>query len=142
MPVYSSLGTKLQLTISSVLTDLVGVRDVEFEAPELEMMEVDDIASTHVDLDPTGRSKGGSVKASSFYDPAAATTTALLALFNSQTKTSGVYVATVWAIVWSGATAVTQGFSGTLTKQTRKAERGSPLMADLEITVSRRPTLV
>jgi hypothetical protein len=142
MPVYSSLGTKLQVTITSVLTDIVGVRDVEFEAPELEMMEVDDIASTHVDMDPTGRSKGGSVKASAFYDPAAATTTALLALFNAPVKTSGVFVPTVWAIVWQGATAVTQGFSGTLTKQTRKAERGSPLMADLEITVSRKPTLV
>lgn len=139
---YSSLGTKLQLTISSVLTDLVGIRDVEFEVPEMEMMEVDDLASEHVDLDPTGRTKGGSVKASSFYDPAAATTTALIALFNSPVKTSGVYVPTVWAIVWSSSAGATQGFSGTLTKQTRKAERGSPLMADLEITVSRKPTLV
>lgn len=141
MPAYSSLGTKLQLTISSTLTDVIGIRDVEFDPGELEMMEVDDLDSTHVDMDPTGRTKGGSVKASGFWDPAAASSVALTALFNSQVKTAGVFVPTVWAIVWSGATAVTQGFSGTLVKQPRKAERGSPLMRDLEITVSRKPTL-
>ena len=142
MAKYSSLGTKLQLTIASVLTDLAQVRDVDFDPGELEMYEIDDLASTSVDEDPSGRAKPGSVKASMFYDPASASNTALIALWNSPVVTSGVYVPTAWAIVWSAATAVTQLFSGTLTKQSRKAERGSPLMADIEIKVSRKPTLV
>ena len=139
---YSSLGTVLQQTIASVLTTVAGIRDVEFEAPELEMYDVDDLVATHVDQDPSGRSKGGSCKASMFLDPASASHTALIALFNSPVVTSGVYVGTAWAIVWSASPASTQLFTGTLTKQSRKAERGSPLMMDLEITVTRRPTLV
>lgn len=142
MTAYSSLGTKLQLTIASVLTDVAGVRDVEFETPEVEMMEIDDLGAGYVEQDPTGRSKGGSVKGSMFYDPAAASSAALIALFNSPVKTAGVYVPTVWAIVWSVNPTATQGFSGTLVKQSVKAERGSPLIKDLEITVSRKPTLV
>jgi hypothetical protein len=139
---FSSLGTKLQLTIASVLADVAEVRDVEFEAPELEMYEVDDLGSTHVDEDPSGRTKGGSVKASMFYDPAAAGSSALIALFNAPVKTSGVFVPTAWAIVWSVNPAATQLFSGTLVKQNVKAERGSPLIKDLEIKISRKPTLV
>jgi len=139
---YSSLGTKLQLAIASVLTDLAGIRDVEFDPGEMEMYEIDDLGSTNVDEDPSGRTKSGSVKASMFYDPASASNSALIALWNSPVVTSGVYVPTVWAIVWSASPTATQGFSGTLTKQSRKAERGSPLMADIEIKVSRKPTLV
>jgi hypothetical protein len=44
--------------------------------------------------------------------------------------------------VWSVNPAATQGFSGTLVKQNVKAERGSPLIKDLEISVTRKPTLV
>lgn len=142
MGIYSSLGTKLQLTIAAALADVAGIRDVEFEAPELEMYEVDDLGSTHVNEDPSGRTKGGSVKGSMFYDPAAASSAALLALFNAPVKTAGEFVPTVWAIVWSVHPAATQGFSGTLVKQTVKAERGSPLIKDLEIKISRKPTLV
>jgi hypothetical protein len=139
---FSSLGTKLQLTIASVLTDVAQVRDVEFEAPELELMEVDDLAADYVERDPTGRSSGGSVKGSMFYDPAAAGSSALIALYNAPVLTSGVRVPTAWAIVWSVNPAATQLFSGTLVKQTVKAERGSPLLKDLEISVTRKPTLV
>ncbi len=142
MAKYSSLGTKLQLKIASVLTDVAGVRDVELESPEQEMMEVDDLGADFVEEDPTGRSKGGSCKASMFYDPAAASSAALIALYNAPTKTAGVYVPTDWAIVWSVNPAATQAFSGTLTKQNVKAERGSPLIKDLEIKITRKPTLV
>lgn len=96
---YSSLGTVLQLTIAAVLTTLVGIRDVDFESPELEMYETDDLASNFVEEDPSGRAKGGSVKGSMFFDPASASNTALIALFNAQVQTSGIYVPTVWAII-------------------------------------------
>ncbi len=139
---FSSLGTKLQLSIASVLTDVAGVRDVEFESPEMEMYEADDLAADHVEEDPSGRTKGGSCKASMFYDPAAAGSSALIALFNAPVKTSGVYVPTDWAIVWSVNPAATQPFKGTLVKQNVKAERGSPLIKDLEIKISRKPVLV
>jgi hypothetical protein len=139
---FSSLGTKLQLTIASVLADVAQVRDVEFETPELELMEIDDLSNDYVERDPSGRSSGGSVKASMFYDPAAASSAALIALYNAPVVTAGVRVPTVWAIVWSVNPAATQGFSGTLVKQNVKAERGSPLTKDLEISVTRKPTLV
>jgi hypothetical protein len=142
MAKYTSLGTLLKLAIASVLTTVAGVRDVDFESPELELYEVDDLESTYVEQDPSGRSKGGSVKFSMFYDPASASNTALIALYNSQTKTSGVYVPSDWSITWQAATAATQLFSGILVKQNRKAERGSPLIMDGEITVTRKPTLV
>lgn len=139
---YSSLGSKLQQSIASVLTDVAGIRDIDFDPGEIELYDIDDLASNSVDQDPSGRVKPGSVKASMFYDPASASNTALIALWNSPVVTSGVYVPTVWAIVWSASPAATQGFSGTLTKQGRKAERGSPLLSDLEIKVTRKPTLV
>lgn len=139
---YSSLGTVLQLAIASVLTAVVGIRDVEFEVPELEMYETDDLAADFVEEDHSGRTKGGSVKFSMFYDPASASNTALIALFNAPVKTSGVYVPTSWAIVWSANPAATQPFSGTLVKRNIKAERGSPLITDGEIRVTRKPTLV
>ena len=82
------------------------------------------------------------MKFSYFYDPAAASVTALNALFNTPTKTAGIYVFSEWAIVWQGATAATQNFKGILVKQNRKAERGSPLITDGEIQVTRKPTLV
>lgn len=139
---YTSLGSFLQITLATVLTTVAGIRDIDFESPELELMDVDDLESTHVDQDPTGRTKGGSVKASAFWDPAAASHAGLCVLFNAPVKTLGVYVPTVCAISWSAQPATVQGFSGTLTKQSRKAERGSPLMCDLEIAVTRKPTLV
>jgi len=142
MAKYSSLGTLLKQSIADVLTTVVGIRDVEMEVPELELYDVDDLSSSHVDQDPSGRTKGGSVKASMFLDPASASHTALIALFNSPTVTAGVYVPTEWSIVWSASPASTQLFSGTLVKQNRKAERGSPLMMDLEIAITRKPTLV
>lgn len=142
MAKYSSLGTLLKQTIAAVLTTVAGIRDVEFETPELEMMEVDDLSADYVEEDPTGRSKGGSVKASMFFDPASASNVALIALYNAPVKTAGVYVPTAWSIEWSASPVATQLFSGTLVKQSRKAERGSPLMTDLEIKVTRKPTLV
>ena len=142
MAKFSSLGTVLKQTISAVLTIVAGIRDVEFESPELEMYEIDDLVSTHVEEDHSGRTKGGSVKGSMFYDPASASNVALIALFNAPVLTAGVYVPVAWSIDWSASPTATQLFSGTLVKQNRKAERGSPLMADIEIKVTRKPTLV
>lgn len=142
MAKFSSLGTKLQLSIASVMTDVAQVRDVEFETPEVELMEIDDLSNDYVERDPSGRSSGGSVKGSQFYDPAAASSAALIALYNSPVVTAGVRVPTLWSIVWSVNPAATQAFSGTLVKQNVKAERGSPLIKDLEISVTRKPVLV
>lgn len=139
---YTSLGTKLKVTISSVLTVVTGVRDIEFEAPELELYEKDDLQDDYVAREHSGRFSGGSVKGSQLWDPAAASSTKLKGLFNSPTVTSGVYVPEVWSIEWSDTGASTQGFSGYLTKQTRKAERGNPLVNDFEIQVAVKPTLV
>lgn len=132
---FTSLGTLLKVTVASVLTTVAGMRDVEFDAPEVETYESDDIVDTYVNLEVTGRTKGGSVKGSLLWDPASATNTKLIALFNTPARED-------WSIVWSSSPAATQLFNGILTKQTRKAERGNPLISDIEIAVSRKPTLV
>lgn len=142
MPAYSSLGTLLKMDIATVMTTVAGVRSVEFEAPEKELYETDDLGTTNVNRDFSGRTSGGSVKASLFYDPAAASQVALAAHFNSPTLTSGVYVPTAWQVVWSVNPAATQPFTGEGIKQSRKAEAGSPLMAEIEIAVTRKPTLI
>lgn len=132
---FTSLGTLLKVTITSVLTTVTGIRDVEFEAPEVETYETDDLVDTHVNIDVTGRTKGGSVKASQLWDPAAASSAKLIGLFATPARED-------WSIVWSSSPSVSQLFNGILTKQTRKAERGNPLVNDIEIAVARKPTLV
>ena len=139
MTVSSSLGSILQLTISAVLTTIAGVRDLEFDPGEVETFERDALEDVdYVDLDVTLRTKGGKCSGSMFYDPAAATNTALVALINSPSTTTRN---TAWQITWSDPAATTQPFSGILTKLTRKASRGEPLTSDFEIAVSQKPTL-
>ena len=142
MNAYSSLGTLLKMSIASVMTTVSGVRNVEFDAPEKELYDVDGLASTFLEQDFSGRTKGGSVKAEMFFDPAAASQQALVAEFNSPTLTSGMYVAPSWQVVWSASPSATQAFVGEITKQSRKAERGSPLIANIEIAITRKPTLI
>lgn len=132
---FTSLGTVLKVTISAVLTTISGMRDVTFDAPEVETYESDELVDTFVNLEVSGRTKGGSVKGSLLWDPAAATNSKLIGLFNTPARED-------WSIVWSSSPAATQLFNGILTKQNRKAERGNPLMAEIEIAVARKPTLV
>lgn len=135
MAAISSLGSVLTVLISAVQTTIAGIRDIEFDPPEVETYEIDDLTSTHVDVDPTGRCGGGTVKASLFYDPAAAAMSKLITLFTTPATE-------VFNIKWGVTPASTQVFTGILIKQSRKAERAAPLMADIELKVARKPTLV
>ncbi len=131
----TSTDTILQQEISSVFTPVAGIRNVEFTAPEVESVEVDDLESDFVDLLVTGRLSGGGVNSSMFLDPAAATQTALIAIINTPAMAA-------WKILWPDTGTTTQALDGILKKIVRKAERGEPLMQDIEIVTARKPTLV
>lgn len=135
----SSLGTTLSMTVASVSTIIAGMRDIEFEAPEVETYETDDLVDDYVNIDVTGRSKGGSCKGSMLWDPASATSGILADAFDEPVRAS-------FSIGWGGPgddpPVATQPFNGILVKQTRKAERGNPLICDIEIAVARKPVLV
>lgn len=133
MTVYAGQSTVLQVAISSVLTTIVGVRDVEFDPGEVETMEIDDLDSDYVDLDVTGRAGGGSVSAEAFWDPANAQMQALHALWNDPAKED-------FSITW-GATSQDTAFNGILTKCPISATRTDPITTALEIAVAERPTL-
>lgn len=133
MTVYAGVATVLQVTISSVLTTIVGVRDVEFDPGEVETMEIDDLSSDYVDLDVTGRAGGGTVSAECFWDPANAQMQALHTLWNTPAKEA-------FSITW-GATTESTAFTGILTKLPLTANRTDPITTAIEIAVAERPTL-
>lgn len=137
--ISSSLGTILKLSIASVLTTILGVRDIDFDPGEVETFERDALADVdYLETDCTGRTKGGKCSGSMFYDPAAATNDALVALINSVDADTRD---TAWQVTWSDPAATTQPFVGPLVKLTRSAKRGEPLMSDFEIAISQKPTL-
>jgi hypothetical protein len=133
MTVYAGQGTILQVTIAASLTTIAGVREVEFDPGEVEVMEIDDLASDYIDLDVTGRAGGGSVKAPTLWDPANAQMQALHALWNTPAKED-------YSITW-GATAESIAWNGILTKMPIKAVRSEPIMSELEFKVAERPAL-
>lgn len=133
MTVYAGLATILQVTISSVLTTIAGVRDVNLDPGEVETMEVDDLDDDYVGLDVTGRAGGGSVTGECFWDPAAATMQALHTLWNTPAKEA-------FSITW-GATSESIAISGILTKMPITATRTDPITTALEIKIAERPVL-
>lgn len=133
MTVYAGRTTVLQVTISSSLTTIAGVRGVEFDPGEVETMEVDDLSDDYVDLDVTGRAGGGSVTADAFWDPANAQMQALNKLWNTPKKED-------FSITW-GASNQSTAFKGILTKLPITASRSDPITTNIEIKVAQRPSL-
>ena len=134
MATASSIGTLLKVDIASTLTTIAGVRNVDFKSPEVETYETDDLDDTYIGLATTGRTGGGSVSFSKFYDPAAATHATMKGLINSPAEKS-------FQIVWSDASTTSQDLDGILKSLNIKAERGDALMEDGEIMISSAPTL-
>lgn len=142
MPAVSSLGTVLKVAISSVLTAISGIRDVDWKPGEVELMEIDDIDDDYVNQDVTGRASAGEVTAQMFSDFASASWAKLTTLFETPAKED-------FQIEWQqdsdGTTAdlqaTTQPFTGILKTLPVKAERGQPLLTDISIAVAERPTL-
>jgi len=134
MPTASSVGTVLQVDISSTLTTIAGVRNVDFKSPEVEFYDADDITDTFVEQGITERTSGGSVSFEKFYDPAAATHSVLVGCINTP-------VIKDWKIIWSDASTTEQDLTGALKNLNQKAARGDALMEDGEITITSAPTL-
>ena len=130
----SSLGTVLKVAVAGVQTAIAGVRNVDFKSPEVELYETDGLTDTYVGRNTTGRTSGGSVSFEKFFDPAAATHSALIALINSPATAD-------WQIAWSDAAATVQDFTGVLKSLSQKAARGDALMESGEIEITSAPTL-
>ena len=133
MTVYAGKGSLLQVTISASLTTIAGVRNIDFDPGEVELMDVDDLADDYVDRDVTGRASGGSVAAEGFWDPANAQMQALHTLWNTPAIED-------FSITWS-TTSESLPFKGILTKLPITANRTDPLLTNLEIAVAQRPVL-
>lgn len=133
MTVYAGKGSVLQVTISASLTTIAGIRNIDFDPGEVELMDVDDLVDDYVDRDVTGRASGGNVAAEGFWDPANAQMQALHTLWNTPAKED-------FSITWS-TTSESLPFKGILTKLPIAANRTDPLLTNLEIAVAERPVL-
>ncbi|TWT57253.1 hypothetical protein KOR42_06110 [Thalassoglobus neptunius] len=133
MTVYAGVDSILQVTIAASLTTIAGIRDIEFDPGEVELMEIDDLASDYVDRAPTGRAGGGTVTAECFWDPANAQMQALHTLWNTPAEED-------FSITWS-TTTESIAFKGILTKIPISATRTDPITTALEVAVSQRPVL-
>lgn len=134
MPTATSIGTVLKVTVSSVLTAIAGVRNVDFKSPEVELYDTDDLDDTYAGREVTGRTSGGSCSFDKFMDPAAATHTVVKGLINTPAVVA-------WQIAWSDAGSTTQDFTGSLKSLNQKAERGDALMESGEVDITSAPTL-
>lgn len=133
MTVFVGKGSVFQKTISASLTTVAGVRNFKFNPGENETMETDDLASSYVTLQETGRAGGGSCSGQLLWDPANATQIAMHISFNTPTveNYSNTY----------GSTTESIAYTGILTKFELTVERADPIVADFEIAVADRPTL-
>lgn len=141
---YSSLGTILEVEVATVMTEIAGIRNVNFNPGEVEMFESDDLVDTHVNQSVTGRTGGGEVTAQMFTDFLAATWTPLADLWMTPAVNN-------YRVTWpnadsdggtAGVQAATQPFVGILKTIPVVAERGQPLLSDISISVARKPVLV
>lgn len=132
----TAYGTKLQLSIASVFTDIAAVR--RFGAPSLERETID---ATHLQSANNAREflgslrNGGEFTMQILFDPGETTHKAL-------TTAMGSTAADSWKIVWPDASTSTDWpFSGWVTGFEVTGELGDLTLADLTVKITGWPTL-
>lgn len=123
--VYRSKGTKLQVSIASTLTTVVGLKDFSFGGMDNEMIEEAGLEDEYPVVIPSDTVTVGTGTAAVIWDPLDATQQFLHAAKNDKTEVTG-------NIIW-GNTGVEEPCKFYVEKFERKAERTSGLMADLAI---------
>ena len=123
-------GSKIQLSISSVFTDIAQVLDINPPHPKVEHFKTTDLSSGvgHTYL-PTGYVEGGECTFEIFYDMATATHTALLALITTPAVSS-------WKVIFANAGTTTWSFSGILESFEPKVAMDGGVKASIKIKVT------
>lgn len=127
---FASKGTKLQLEIATVFTDIIQVVSIDGPGPDVETFDARHLGSgTGVPMLPNGYVAGGSVSAEMFLDPAAATTLALTALLTTPAVVN-------WKEIFSDTAATEWPFAGILKSFNPSAKPEDGLKATMEIMLS------
>lgn len=127
----NSLGSELQVSISSVFTEVPGLQNLEVDTGTNSTWEAYDIADTYEKKKPTGVKGGGKLSAKRLVDVLDPVDQFLHACHNNGGVPSGASFLEGKAQV--GTTGVLLAFSGTLTTYKLAMERKNGVMADLEV---------
>lgn len=138
MPVvgYSTLGSELQITVTSTLTKVPGVQNFTLNPGENGTFESGDLSSDYVELIGTGVQSGGTISGTMTWDPLDATQQVMQGAYNT-----GEVVAGSCRMGATGDTGIDYAASFIVTKFEMKAERNSGLMVDFECALADRVTL-
>lgn len=117
-------GSMLKISVSSVLTELPGVDNIELDLGENLTFENADISSSYVSPVASGLRGSGSLSADLIRDPLGAVQQALQAAYNDQTALASSFTI--------GATGVILTLSLLITKLPLTGKKGEGFMGKLE----------
>jgi hypothetical protein len=133
MAKYPSQGCVLQLTIANTYTTIAQLTTINVPDPEVEIDETTDLTVTHgKTFDTTGLVDAGEFGGSGFFDPAAATHTALTAYIKAPVANS----LTLWKATYSDAAPTSWTWSGIVKKFKPTIEIGQFMKFDFSGKVS------
>lgn len=123
-------GDKVQLSISSVYTDIPQMRSIRGPSPKVQFQDTTALDSgVGMEKDVTGHTDGGTVSCSMYFDPANAVHKALLAIATTP-------AVSLWKRIFADGATTTWPFSGICTSPpSPSADVNNILMADFEITL-------
>jgi hypothetical protein len=107
MAIIISKGTKLQLSVASVYTDIAQILSLELPEMESETFESDtlDNANAGIPYTATGRTEGGKISGELFLDPALSIHKTLLGLLKTPAES-------LWKIIFANTGATAWPFTG------------------------------
>lgn len=127
MAKIKSKGTKVQVDVATVLTDVGQVFDITAPGADVGTFDATALDSdTGREKEVTGFAEGGSLSFSLFFDPADANQKVMLALITTPAVTG-------WAVVWSDTANTVWAFDGILKSYEPKATLDDGLKADAEV---------
>lgn len=126
-------GTKIQLDIASVYTDIALLESLSGGGAEVNTYDATHLGSSAVEMKPTGFAKGKDVSFDCFFDPVEATHQALTDLLNAPAVSN-------WKIIWSDSANTEWAFTGTLTELDPSADKDDGLKFSATIEQDGVPT--
>jgi hypothetical protein len=130
---YSGFSAKLQVTISSVLTDIAGIRNIEGPSMALNTIDVSSRDNQWMEF-VAGMRDAGEIKLDLVYDPDTPTHSATTAGGFIKDLASGAI--TAYKIFFADTSPLTGTFSALVTKVTPKAPYNGMQSADVTFKVT------
>jgi hypothetical protein len=130
----NSLGSKLQVSIATVFTDVPGTQNLEVDTGNNSTWEAWSLTDTYEKKLPTGVKGGGKISGKRLCDPLDPVDQFLHTCHNNQGVPDNSALATLLSgKAQIGSTGVLLAFTGTLTVYKITAEKKNGVMADFEI---------